>query len=129
MQHERQPLGGRQPLQDDEQRGPDRICQQRLLFRIDRFGGRDARRRDSLVERLFGPGAAGSQHVEADVCDDRGQPAAHVAHVADVGAIHSQPRLLDGVLCLGHRPEHPVGDRAKMRPMLLELIHLPSPPQ
>ena len=104
-------------------RRPDRIGQQGLLLRIDGLRGREARGRSVFVERLLGVGAAGPQHVQADVSDDRGQPAAHVAHVADLGTVHPQPRLLNRILGLGHRAKHSVGHRIQVRPMLLELIH------
>ncbi len=123
VQHERQPLGGRQPLQDDEQRHPDRVGEQRLLFRVDRLCSRRVRGGIRLVERLLGSGAAGPQRVQTDARDDGRQPAPHVAYVGDVGAVHPQPCLLNGVLGLGQRAQHAVGDRTEMRPVLLELIH------
>ena len=70
-----------------------------------------------------GVDAASAQHVQTDVRDDCGQPTAHVVHVADIGAVHSQPRLLDGVLGFGQRTQHAVCDRAEMRSVLFELIH------
>jgi hypothetical protein len=35
----------------------------------------------------------------------------------------AQERLLDDVLGLGDRPEHPVGDREQVRPQLLVALH------
>jgi hypothetical protein len=37
-----------------------------------------------------------------------------------VGAAEPEPRLLHGVVRLGHRPEHAVGDCLQMRSVLLE---------
>ena len=102
MQHKGQPLGGRQGLQDDEEGDADRIGKHRLGFGID--GSVTSCACGSVVERLFRTGAAGSQHVQADPCHDGGQPAAQIAHIGDVGAIHPQPRLLHRVLGLGNVP-------------------------
>ena len=129
VQHESQPLGRRQPLEDDEQRRADRVGQQRLLFRVDGLGGRD--RVPGVVSSSGCSGCAlraRSMSRQMRATTVVSQPA-HVAHVADVGAVHPQPSLLNGVLGLGQRAQHAVGDRAEMCSVLLELIHrrlLPS---
>jgi hypothetical protein len=127
VQHEREPLGRRQGLEDDEQRDTDGIGKHRFLFWVDGIGRGDG---SSLVERLLGPCVAGPQHVQADVRDDRRQPAAQIVDVADVGAVHPQPRILHGVVGLGQRPQHAVGDRPQMRTVLLErvAVHVAPPP-
>ena len=66
-----------------------------------------------------------AQHVEADAADDRRQPPAEVRRPRGVGAAQPQPRLLHGVLGLGDRAEHPVGDRPQLRAVLLELLGQP----
>ena len=53
-----------------------------------------------------------------------------IADVADVGAVHPQPRFLHGVVGLGQRPQHAVGDRPQMRTVLFErfAVHVAPPP-
>jgi hypothetical protein len=41
----------------------------------------------------------------------------------DIGRVVAEERLLDDVLRLGDRPEHPVGDREEVGPKLLEGFH------
>ena len=65
---------------------------------------------------------ARAQHVEADARDDGRQPAAEVLDAARVGAAEAQPGLLHGVVGLAHRAEHPVGHRAQVGPVGLELL-------
>jgi hypothetical protein len=96
----------------------------RFGFGIDGVG--DLVDRCSLLERLFRMRAAGSQHVQADPCHHGGQPATQVAHLADVGAVHPQPRLLHGVLGLGQRAQHSIGDRPQVCAMFFEPGHSAS---
>jgi hypothetical protein len=56
---------------------------------------------------------------------NRRQPSAKVLDLARVGAAEPQPRVLDGVVGLAERAEHPVGDRAEVRSVLLELPREP----
>ena len=77
------------------------------------------------AEWLFAPPVARSQDVQADAGDDRRQPAAEVVDLARVGAADPQPGLLDGVVSLRERAEHPVGHRPQVRPVLLEAIRQP----
>jgi hypothetical protein len=65
------------------------------------------------------------ERVQRDAGDDRGQPSLEVLDLARVGAADPQPGVLDGVVGLAERAEHPVGDRAEMRPVLLELLGEP----
>jgi hypothetical protein len=44
-----------------------------------------------------------------------------ILDLARVGAADPQPGVLDGVVRFAERAEHPVGDRAEMRSLLLEL--------
>ena len=43
-----------------------------------------------------------------------------------VATIEPQPGLLEGVIGLGDRSEHPVGDGAQVGPMALELLGQPG---
>jgi hypothetical protein len=48
-----------------------------------------------------------------------------VLDIVRVGTCEPQPGVLHGVVGLAERAEHPVGDRAEMRPVLLELVGEP----
>ncbi len=56
---------------------------------------------------------------------DGGQPGAEVLDLARVGVAEPQPGVLDGVVSLAERAEHPVGHRAQVRSVLLELVSEP----
>ena len=71
----------------------------------------DDRLGQPAVDELLAARLARAQHVEADAADDRGQPGADVVDFRGVGTAQPQPRLLNGVVGLGHRPEHPLRDR------------------
>jgi hypothetical protein len=65
--------------------------------------------------------------------DDDRQPPAEVGHVPRVGPIEPNPALLDGVLGVGARPEHPIRHSGQMPAVLLEapgeqlsLVHVTS---
>ena len=87
--------------------------------------GRRSGREGATTERFLAPHAARAQHVQADPRDDGGQPAAEVLDLVRVGAAEPQPGLLHGVVGLGHRAQHPVGDRPQARPVLLEPLGQP----
>ena len=87
------------------------------------------------IERLLAPGGARPQDVQTDASNDRGQPAAKVFDIAGSGAADPEPGVLDGVVGLDKRAEHPVGHRSQMGPVLLEavgqplvLVHRSHPP-
>ena len=61
-----------------------------------------------------------AQHVQALSGHHGGQPAAEVVDLFRVGVAQPQPGVLDGVVSLAERAEHPVGDRAEMRSVNLE---------
>ena len=85
---------------------------------------RDDRLGQPAPHVVLAPCAARAQHVEAHAGDDGRQPAAEVGDRVRVGAAQAQPRLLHGVVGLAQRAEHPVGDRAQVRAVLLELLGL-----
>jgi hypothetical protein len=126
MQHERQALGRAQALQHDEQRHADRVGHHRLLLRA--VGGRllDEGLGQPRADVLHAMRLARPQHVQADPPDDGGQPRSHVDDRARVAAAEAQPGLLHGVLGLGDRAEHAVGDRGQVRAQVLELPREPS---
>jgi hypothetical protein len=105
VQHERDPLGGVQRLQNDEQGKADGVVQYRLVLGVHSGLRADDGIRHPHVERQV---PAGTEQVQADPRDHRGQPGTEVVDVAGVGPAGPQPRLLHGVVGLGERTEHPV---------------------
>src|SRR5205085_10466365 len=73
-----------------------------------------------------GPALGAPNHVQADVGGDAVEPGTH--RRAPLEALGAAPRpyegLLDGVLRLERRAEHPVAVRGQMRPVWLELAEL-----
>jgi hypothetical protein len=135
VQHQRQPLGGRQLLQDDQQRQPDRVAQQYLPLRFRRIMA-DDRVRQVHPQRLLPPDGAGTQHVQAYSRDNGGQPAVEVLHAIGAHAADPQPGLLHGIVGLAERAQHPVGHRPQVGSVGLEALgkavalghrHIPSP--
>ena len=125
VQHERDAFGGRQRIEHDEQREPDRIAQQGLLLGIHaRLGAHDRVRHVGLEGRLA-PRPARPQHVEADPPDDRRQPGPQVLDLAGVRAAQADPRLLDGVVGLAHRAEHAECHAAQVGAVGLESLGEP----
>ena len=116
---------GAQRLEHDQQRKADRVGEQRLVLGVGAVGGVDDRVGHVHVERLLAPRLARAEHVQRHACDDGRQPAAKVLHLARVGAAEPQPGVLDGVVGLAERAEHPVGDGAQMRSVILELLGEP----
>ncbi len=120
VQDEGDAFGRRQRVQDDEQGEPDRVAQQRLLLGIEAGLGAHDRVRDVGLEGRLAARPARSQHVQADPSDDRRQPRPQVVDVGRVGAAQADPGFLDGVVRLGHGAEHPEGDAAQVRAVVLE---------
>ncbi len=100
VEHEGDPLGRRQRLEDYLEDEADRISQERFLFGIEArsAGGSPA------GHRTFASRLSGAEHIQADAGDDCRQPAAQVLDLARPGAAHPQPGLLNGVLGFGARP-------------------------
>lgn len=120
MEHERHPLARRQPFEHDEQRRADRVGQDRLLL-----GAGIAARwfgRCLFIKGLFGPRPARSQPVKADARHNGRQPGTEVVDGLGIGALKSQPRLLDRVLGFGVGPEQPVGERVQPGSVGLEPV-------
>jgi hypothetical protein len=63
-----------------------------------------------------------AEHVETDPGGHRRQPAAEVVDRVRVGPVEAEPRLLERVVGLVDRSEHPVGDGAQVRPVGFELV-------
>src|SRR5688500_5255106 len=71
---------------------------------------------------LLATSPARAQGVEADAGDDRRQPAAKVLDSGNVSAADPKPGFLNGVVGLGERAEHPIGDGTQVRAVLLEAL-------
>ena len=72
-------------------------------------------------QRFLAARFARAQHVKADAGNDGGQPAAEIADRGGVAAREPQPGFLHGILGLGARTEHAIGDGAQVGPVALEL--------
>jgi hypothetical protein len=126
VEHERQAFGRRQAVEDDEQRQADRIRQQRQALGVGGggFGAALDARHDRVgqldTDELLPTSRAGAQPVETEAGDDRRQPAAEVLDVVRTCPTRPEPGVLDGVVGLGERPEHPVRDGSQVRAMVLE---------
>ena len=64
------------------------------------------------------------QDVERDPGDDRRQPGAEVLDVRRLRPVVADPRLLDGVVGFGERPQHAIRHGAQVRPLFLEALGL-----
>ncbi len=122
MQNEREPFSGRQPVEHHEQCDAYRVGQQRLTFGITAVIARDDRIRLVRVQGVLTPGGARPEHVQAYPRDHRRQPAAEVLDLAALRATEPKPALLDGVVRLVDRAEHPVGHSPQVRTVSLELV-------
>ena len=122
MQDEREPLGRVQRLEDHEQRQADGVGQQRLVLGVGAVGAVDDRLRHPHAEGFLAARLARAQHVQRDARDDGRQPSAEVLHLVRVGPVEAQPRLLDRVVGLAQRAEHPVGHGAQPGSVLLEML-------
>jgi hypothetical protein len=125
VQHERQPLGRGERVEHDEQGQTDRVGQQRLLLRFEVPLGGDDRVGQVRCERVLPAHSAGAQQVQALPGDDGGQPAAEVVDLFRLGMAQPQPGVLDGVVGLGQRTQHPVGHRPQPGAVLLEALGQP----
>ena len=65
---------------------------------------------------------AGAQRVQAQPRDDGREPAAEIGDIARVGPAETEPRLLDRVVGLADRAEHPVGHRPQVRSVDFEAL-------
>jgi hypothetical protein len=82
VQHERDALGGRERVENDEQREPDRLGERRLVLGVRPCARAGGWLRHIGAERHLRPRAAGLQDVQAHPREHRGEPA---------------PEVLDGV--------------------------------
>ena len=127
MQHEGEPLGRGERVEDDEQGQADRVRDHGLVLGIGLLVDRDDRLREPGADEVLAARPARAQHVQADPPDDGGQPPAEVVDRVGVRAAQPNPRLLHRVVRVAERSEHPVRDRTQMGPVLLEPLCQPIP--
>lgn len=111
VENDRQPFCGGERVEHDQQSQADRVRDQRFVLGVDGVDRGDDRVGHVRADRLLASRGTGAQDVEADPSDDGREPRTQIVHLAGVGAAQTQPGLLDGVVCLAERAEHPVGDR------------------
>ena len=122
MQDKGDALGRAERVQHHLQRDPDRIRDQRLILGAGLILGRDHRLGQEPIERPLRQWPAGTQQVQPDPPDDRGQPGLQVLDRGHIAAREPQPGLLHGVLGLCQRAEDPVGDPEQSRPPRVKAI-------
>jgi hypothetical protein len=109
----------------DEHGETDRIGHHRLVLGVDAVAVERDRLGQVRGHGLLASRRARTQHVQAHACDDRRQPSAEVLDVARVGAAETEPGLLDRVVGLVHRAEHPMGHRSQIGSVGLETLRQP----
>ena len=125
VQDEREAFGGCQGLEHDEQGDPDGIGKDDVVLGalVERDG--HDRLRQPAPGVVLASRPARPEHVQADPADDHREPATKVIGASRVAAIEPDPCLLDGIVGLADRAEHPVGDAAQVRTLVLELLGQP----
>ena len=123
MQHERQALGGRQRLEHDQQRQPDRVGQQRLVLGIESGPARlTSGSGTRIVERLL----ARVSRERSTLRQTRATTVVSQARRFSISPASERLRRSQASCTASSasldRAEHPVGDLPQVRPMLLELL-------
>jgi hypothetical protein len=119
---------GAQRLEHHQQREPNRVGQQRLVLGVGAVRAADDRVGHVYVQRRLAARLPRTQHVQGHPCHHCGQPPGKVLDARGIGAADAQPGLLNGVVRLAHRAEHPVRDGTKARPVLHEAFGQPVLP-
>jgi hypothetical protein len=121
VEHERDPLGGREKVQHDEERRTDGLRDHGFVLGSGQVDGGGRGVRGLHAGGVLGPRTPGPQPIEADAGGDGREPPAEVVDGSGIGPADAEPRLLDGVIGVLVRPEHAVGQRPQARPAGLEL--------
>jgi hypothetical protein len=116
-QHEHGALLGGEALEQDEEGQRDGL----LVLDLRRAGVLDERLGQPVADIALAPHPRRAQDVDGQPRRGRRQPRLGVVHV--VGVMQAQQRLLDDVLGLGHRSEHPVGHGEGQRTELVDGNH------
>jgi hypothetical protein len=120
VQHERDPLGGTQPVQQNKEGKSDGIGELGLTLRVAGACGDPVE--FGRIDEVLGAVLARPQHVEADPTDDHGQPAGQIGDRVRVGAAGPQPALLNRIVGLVGRSEHAIGNGPQMLARPVELL-------
>ena len=116
---------GAERLEHHQEREPDRVGEQGVVLRVVAARPVDHRIGQVRVGRRQRSCGPRSQHVQRHPGDDRREPAAEVLDLVGIGAGGPQPGVLDRVVGLGQRTEHPVGDGAQPGAVFLETLGQP----
>ena len=122
MEDEGQPLGRAQRVEHDEEGDADGVGQERLVLGIGLPGTVQDDIGHVRLHRVLAPRTPGAQDVQRHPGNHCREPAAQVLDVGGVGPVEADPGLLDGVVHLTERAEHPVGHGAQVGPVLLEAL-------
>ncbi len=123
MEHEGDPLGRVEGVENDEECGTHRVGQDGLILRG------HCRSQGELLElgrRIDGRGltpVAAPERIEADPRDHGRQPAREVPDIAVIRRREAEPGLLQGIVGVLHIAEDPKGHGAKVGPTGPELVH------
>lgn len=122
LQHERGAFGGRERLEDHQQRGGDAFVLGDTVGGI--VPGSDLRFRQPLADVLFAAGARGPELVQGEAADDGGEPGAQVVDLVGLArfelSLQAQPGVLHHILGVGEAAERAVGESTQVRAMFLE---------
>jgi hypothetical protein len=89
VQNEREPLGGIQQIEHDQQGQADRVSQNGRVLGVDPLGAADNRVGNIHAHDVDGPRPARPEHVQTHPRHDRRQPATEVADAARVGPVEA----------------------------------------
>ena len=125
MENEGQALSGSERVQNDEESETDRVGKECLVLGSKFSHWTDDRIREMHLQALFASVIACSQHIQTNAGHDRRQPSTKVLDVVGLGPADSKPGILDCVIGLGERSQHPIGDGSKLCPLLFEALCQP----
>jgi hypothetical protein len=129
VQHERHALERTEPLQNHEQRDPDRVSHERRMLGtfISDLVGHLTLIRGTLIRGVVerdgmhgGLPTAMPQTIEAYARRDRRQPGADVSDLVQGNFVDLQPALLNSLLGLVPIAKDALGDAAQARPVPFE---------
>ncbi len=103
MQHKGEPLSGIQSVEHHEECHPNRVSQQRLLFRVNcvactmlRIGYRV--RRPWCIEGLLAPRRPRAENIETDARHNSREPSAEILDLVGIGTVQPEPCFLHRIV-------------------------------
>ena len=123
MQQQHGALLWRKAVEQHQHRQGERVGHLRLLGRVIGAGGKD-RLGEPLADVPLAPDPSRAQLVDRQPCRDGGHKGPGRVDLVPIleHAMEAEQRLLDDVLGLRDAAQHPVGDRERDRPHLLEQL-------